>query len=196
MAKKILVLNGHPGVTSLSRLLTESYADAARVAGHAVRMRHLHELAFDMDFGVGGYEHVKPLEPELEQFVSDIDWADHLVIAAPLWWGGLPAKLKGLIDRIFLPGKAFDTRHTTWLGMPRPMLVGRSARVILTADTPGFLERLMYGNAILRQLRGQILGFVGFEPVRFTWLSGASHPRDGVVERWQKKVRRLGAIAA
>ncbi len=50
--KRIFILDGHPAGASLSRALAEKYADEARNAGHAVRLTHLHELAFDSDFGV------------------------------------------------------------------------------------------------------------------------------------------------
>ena len=53
--KRIYVLNGHPAAQSLNRTLAESYADAARAAGHDVRMTHLHDLDFDPDYGFGGY---------------------------------------------------------------------------------------------------------------------------------------------
>ena len=33
--------------------------------------------------------------------------ADHLVFSFPVWWGGLPAKMKGFFDRVFLPGFAY-----------------------------------------------------------------------------------------
>ena len=110
--------------------------------------------------------------------------------------GGLPARLKGLIDRAFLPGRTFDTKNTGLGGMPSPMLSGRTARVILTSDTPGWIMRLLYRRALIWQLRGQILGFVGIKPTRVTWFAGASHPKSGLVERWFDKVKAIGAQAA
>lgn len=195
-AKKIFILNGHPGDTSLSRRFAETYATAARASGHEVRIANLKDLAFDDDFGQGNYDNYKPLEPDLQQVLNDIEWSDHLVIATPMWWGGLPARLKGLIDRTFLPGRTFDTRNTGLSGMPAPMLTGRTARVILTSDTPGWVMRLLYRRALIWQLRGQILGFVGFKPTRITWFAGASHPKPGLIEKWTRKVRRIGATAA
>ncbi len=194
--KKIFILNGHPGERSLSRAFAERYAAAARDNGHEVRIAHLPDLKFDDDFGQGNYSNFKPLEPVLETVMDDIEWSDHLVLAAPMWWGGLPARLKGLIDRAFLPGRAFDTKNTKLGGMPSPMLSGRSARVILTSDTPGWIMRLFYRRALIWQLRGQILGFVGFKPTRFTYFAGASDPKPGLVDRWFKTVDRIGATAA
>ncbi|MEM0988065.1 MAG: NAD(P)H-dependent oxidoreductase [Pseudomonadota bacterium] len=194
--KRIFILNGHPGATSLSRGLAEAYAAAASAAGHDVRLTHLHDLSFDLDFEFGGYRNIKPLEPGLEAFLGDLDWAQHVVVLSPMWWGGLPAKLKGLFDRALLPGRAFDTRNTTRAGLPAPMMTGRTGRVVVTSDTPGWFMRLFYANAMIRQLRDQILGFIGIKPAKVMYLAGASHPKEGMVQRWMQLMGNLGAEAA
>jgi NAD(P)H dehydrogenase (quinone) len=194
--KRIYILNGHPAESSLNRTLAESYAQAAQDAGHEVRLTHLHNISFDPDFGYGGFDVQKPLEAGLEQVLTDIEWSQHMVITTPMWWGGLPAKLKGLFDRAFLPGRTFDTRQTNWIGMPAPMLSGRTGRVIMTSDTPNYFMRLVYHNAMLRQLRDQILGFVGIKPARFTHFSGASNPKPAKIDRWIADVKRYGALAS
>lgn len=122
---------------------------------------------------------------------QNLEWTDHFVLITPMWWGGLPAKLEGLLDRILLPGKAFDTRNPKW-GLPAPMLTGRSARIVITSDTPGWFLWLAYRNALIRQLRGQILNYVGIKPSRFTHFVGASHPKPGIVDAWLKQMRKLG----
>lgn len=193
---RILVLDGHPAPASLCRSLAQRYADAAREAGHELRLVHLHDLDFDADFGLAGYEATKPLEPALQKFLGDLEWCGHFVLVTPMWWGGLPAKLKGLFDRSLLPGRAFDTRNPSWTGMPRPLMTGRSARVVITSDTPSVFLRLLYRNALIWQLRGQILHFVGLRPARFTLFAPASHPKPGRVQRWLEAVGRLGARGA
>jgi len=190
-AKRIFILNGHPAETSLSRSFAETYAQAARAAGHDVRITHLNDLTFDSDYGFAGYGQSKPLEPDLIAFQKDIEWSQHVVLMTPMWWGGLPAKLKGLIDRSFMPGWAFDTRVLK-MGMPTPLLKGRTARAIITSDTPTFLFRLMYGKALIRQLKGQIFHFVGMKPAKITHLSPASHADANRVAPWMEKIKELG----
>lgn len=194
MKKRIYVLNGHPAETSLSRTFAETYASTARAAGHEVRLTHLHDLSFDSDFGYAGFKDPKPLEPSLEKLISDIEWSEHMVLASPLWWGGLPAKLKGAIDRTFLPGRTFDSNVKEGT-FPKPMLSGRSVRVILTSDTPNWFFHIVYRNAIFQQLRKQIFGFVGLKPSRFTHFSGASHPKPGVVAKWILQVEKIAKVA-
>ncbi|MEP0943218.1 MAG: NAD(P)H-dependent oxidoreductase [Rhizobiaceae bacterium] len=195
-SKRIYILNGHPAENSFNRALAESYANAARAAGHDVRLTHLHDLQFDSDFEFGGYKKIKPLEQGLERVLEDIEWSQHVVLTTPMWWGGLPAKLKGLFDRVLLPGRAFDTRNTNWIGLPAPMLTGRTGRMIVTSDTPRWFFSFAYRSALLRQLRDQIFGFVGIKPAKITYFAGASHPKQGVVDRWLKEVQHRGAAAA
>ena len=192
MSQRIFILNGHPGPKSITRQATERYAAAAQAAGHTVRLSHLHDLTFDPDRGMAGYDNPKPLEPELEQALENLEWCSHFVLAFPMWWGSFPAKLKGWIDRVFAIGRTFTTRETTPIGLPKPLLTGRTARVVITSDTPGIYMRLAYGNAIQRQLRGQVLGFVGFKPVRISWFSSASDPKPGSVDKLLADMDTLG----
>ena len=118
------------------------------------------------------------------------------MMVTPMWWGGLPAKLKGLFDRALLPGRAFDTRSKNLIGMPLPLLGGRSARVVITSDTPGWFMRLAYKNAMVWQLRRQILEFVGLKPTRLTLLGPASEAKPEQVQRWVRQLGDMGALAA
>lgn len=195
-ARKILILNGHPGQSSLSKSLCAAYRDAAEAQGHEVRCHDISQMQFDMDYGEGGYGAPKALEPDLAAFLSDLEWAGHVVLATPLWWGAMPAKLKALFDRALLPGRAFDTRRTNFMGVPAPMLTGKSARVLLTSDTPALWLRLFYGNAVQKILSRQILGFVGIRPARFTAFAPATDAPDARVRGWLQKAAGLGARAA
>ncbi|WP_298295635.1 NAD(P)H-dependent oxidoreductase [uncultured Litoreibacter sp.] len=193
--KRILVLDGHPGGRSLSGLFTKTYADAAVAAGHDVRHMRLSDMQFDMDFGDGGYKNHKPLEPVLEDFLTSLEWAEHFVVSTPMWWGGLPAKLKGLFDRTLLPGRAFDTRVTK-MGMPTPMLTGKTARVILTSDTPMWAMRWLYRRALMHQTTNQVMKFCGLKPTRYTYFSGATNADAPQVSCWSKQLEALGGSAA
>ncbi|MEI2387186.1 NAD(P)H-dependent oxidoreductase [Breoghania sp. JC706] len=192
--KRIFVLDGHPAMGTLSHHLATSYAEGAKAAGHEVRIVNLSMLSFDIDQHPN-YRELKPLEPDLAAVINNLEWADHVVIATPMWWGGLPARLKGLLDRALLPGRAFSTRETTAFGVPKPMLTGRTARMIVTSDTPGWFFRLIYRSALLVQMKRQVFDLIGLSPARFTLLARASHPKHGVVQRWLEMTAVLGRKA-
>ena len=191
MTKRILILNGHPAAQSLSRHFAETYAEAARNAGAEVKLLHLSDLHFDADFGFAGYRQTKQLEPDLEHVLELFTWCEHLVLTSPMWWGGIPAKLKGLFDRVLLPGRTFDTRVIR-NGFPTPMLSGRSARVLLTSDTPDWFFRTVYRGALWVQLKHQILGFVGFKPAQLSHFSTTKEADARQIAGWTDKVSKLG----
>lgn len=193
MKGRIFILNGHPGASSIVGQALERYAAAATTAGHEVRQSSLATLSFDTDRGKAGYANAKPLEPVLEQELENLKWCSHFVLAFPLWWGGFPAKLKGWLDRVLVNEETFTTEKTTLLGLPAPLLEGRTARVLVTSDTPRLFLWLAYRDAILRQLKGQILGFCGFKPVRITYFAPASHPKPGAVEKLFTQMDQLGS---
>ncbi|MFS4581510.1 NAD(P)H-dependent oxidoreductase [Phaeobacter sp. C3_T13_0] len=194
--RKIIIFNGHPASSSLSKSLCSAYQTAAVGEGHQVRYHDLSAMNFDIDYGQAGYQNAKPLEPDLAVFLEDLEWADHVVLATPMWWGALPAKLKGVFDRSFLPGYAFDTRNVNFIGLPAPMLTGKTARVLLTSDTSALWLRLIYGNAVKRVISSQILGFVGIKPTRFSSFAPATDASEATVKSWLRKAAGLGAKAA
>jgi len=169
MTRKILVLDGHPAKESFSGALAERYAGAARKNGHEVRVVKLSDMSFDPDFEYGSYRQVKPLEPDLEAFWTDLEWSEHFVLAHPLWWGGMPAKLKGLFDRVMLPGKAF--RYVEGKAFPEKLMTGRTSEVLVTADTPGWFFTLVYGAGIRKQTKHQILNFCGLKMKAYSWFA-------------------------
>lgn len=106
MSKRVLVILGHPSAHSFCSALTDCYVASATRAGHEVRVLRLGALRFDPVLHEG-YRQVQPLEPDLLNAQADITWAEHLVLVFPIWWGGVPALLKGFLDRVLLPGFAF-----------------------------------------------------------------------------------------
>lgn len=194
MSRRILIADLHPARLSFSAALAQAYHDGAQAAGHEVRAARLSEMSFNPDFGQAGFRNAPALEPDLEEFRKNLLWADHVVFVSPMWWGGLPAKAKGLFDRTLLPGFAFDPRQRR-MGLPNPLLKGRTARLILTSDTPGWAFWLMYARALKHQFQRQILSYVGLKPHGFTHFSPVEHSTPDIRNLWLKKTRLLGTRA-
>jgi len=76
----------------------------------------INELDFNPNLQFG-YRKRTELEPDLLKAQELIKWADHLVWIYPVWWGSIPAIMKGFIDRVFLPGFAFQTWLVLQIGL-------------------------------------------------------------------------------
>ena len=103
---KIFILLGHTDPATLSGAFADSYEKAAREAGHDIRRQNIGEMRFDPILHAG-YKAIQELEPDLKAFQDNVRWAEHLVIVYPTWWSSMPALLKGLFDRAWLPHFAF-----------------------------------------------------------------------------------------
>lgn len=137
-----------------------------------------------------GYRKRTELEPDLLDAWDKIKWADHLVWIHPVWWGGLPAITKGFIDRLFLPGFAFQYRENSiWWDK---LLKGKTGHIITTIDQPGYYYRWMYGRPSINQLKKSTLQFCGISPVKVTTLGVVKTSTQELRLRWLQKVNHLG----
>lgn len=190
---RILLLTGHPRRDSFCAALAARYAEAARASGHEVRERALVDIAVDLvapDYHGGA----DPLPAWVSDLQADIAWCEHWVVVAPMWWGGLPAGLEAIFDRALLPGFAFRY-HREGMGWDR-LLKGRSARAVLTMDTPPFVLRWLWGRPILRRLKTQVFGFCGFSPVRFTTFGVVRKSTAEKRAAWLDEMSALGRAGA
>lgn len=185
---RVVVLEGHPDTGSYCGALAAQVVEAAKAKGAEVRLLRLSDMEFGPDLR-HGYRQRTPLEPVLEEFQADILWCDMLVLIHPLWWGSAPAKLKGLFDRAFLPGFAFQ--YVPGKALPRKLLKGRNARIIVTSDTPSWALRWIYGNGWLKVLRRQILAFVGFGDLSARFIGPIRGGSQKTFERGLKTARAI-----
>jgi len=189
MNKKILVINGHPNSESFNFGLAAVYREGAEESGAEVRSINIVDLNFNPNLQFG-YQKRTELEPDLLRAWEDIHWANHLVWVHPVWWGGLPAIMKGFIDRLFLPGFAFRYRENSLLW--DKLLKGKSARIITTLDQPGWYYSLIYGKPSVNQLRRSTLQFCGISPVKVTYLGIIKTSDMTKRDKWLHKIKRLG----
>ena len=187
--KKVLILLGHPDKSGMCGTLADAYEESAREAGHAVTRMNIGEMQFDPILHKG-YRERQDLEPDLVRFQELVTACDHFVVVYPVWWVGMPAILKGLFDRAWLPGSAFryiktsgGVRTIFW----RRLFRGKTARIIMTSGTLPLLVRFLPGN-VNAQLRWGILWFAGFS-VRTTWFGPAENIPERRKQRWVRKVR-------
>lgn len=187
--KKILIILGHPVKDTFSDSLRESYKKGALASGAEIREIVLRKLRFDLNFSEG-YRGNQELEPDLVKAQQDITWADHIVLIYPNWWSTFPALMKGFIDRTFLPGFAFKYRKGSLLW--DKLLKGRSARIIVTMDTPPWYYWLVYRRPGHNAMKRGILEFCGIRPVRVTTIGSLKISSEHKREQWIAKAERLG----
>lgn len=187
--KKILVINGHPDAESYNRALAESYISGAKKSGAEVRTIHIGELDFNPNLQFG-YRKRTDLEPDLLKAQEDLKWADHIVWVYPVWWGSVPAILKGFLDRVLLPGFAFKKKEgSLWWDK---FFKGKTARIICTMDQPPWYYKLAYFAPSHNAMKKTTMKFIGIKSVKITAIGPVRLSKDEFRNGWLEKVKVLG----
>lgn len=189
MAKKILIINGHPNKESLNYGFAEAYKKGALEGNATVDEITIADLKFNPNLEFGYQKRIE-LEPDLLMAWEKIKWADHLVWIHPVWWGGLPAMMKGFIDRLFLPGLAFQYRENSLFW--DKLLKGKTARIITTLDQPNWYYWLVYGRPSVNQLKKSTLEFCGVRPVKVSYFGIIKNSKVKTRQKWISEVEKLG----
>lgn len=168
-------------------------ASGAAVAGASVRVIRLTELEFDPNVRFPRPQD-QDRELDLARAVDALRWAEHLVFVYPTWWATMPALLKGFLDRVLVPGFAFREDKHSPSGYV-PLLKGRSAQIITTMDSPGWVHRFLHGRAGDRAMKRGILGFCGIGSVSSTWITKINERSSGERNAILSGVERMGREA-
>lgn len=191
MSKKILVLLGNSDSQSFSSAVADQYEAGAKEAGHDVRRINIGDLRFDPVLRKG-YKEIQALEPDLIMLQEAWTWADHICLVYPNWWCTMPAILKGMFDRMWLPGFAFnfDKVHKKLI----QRLCGKTARVVVLAGTHSpFMTWLKFGD-YTNEIQHAILGFAGIKTEVSTF-GPADRVTDEVRRKWMTSIKKLGIRA-
>jgi len=107
---RALVIYCHPRETSFTAAVRDVIVDKLAGVNAEIRVTDLYSRGFDPVLSATeheGYETCPDNSVRVEGDVADIRWCDTLIFVYPTWWYGLPAVLKGWLDRVLLPDVAF-----------------------------------------------------------------------------------------
>ena len=106
---KITVVHAHPSANSFSRAVLDTVLNA--LAPHDVDVCDLYAEGFQpalTETEHREYHGANPIQdPLVARYANYVMAADALVFVYPTWWSGLPAAMKGWMDRVLVQGVAF-----------------------------------------------------------------------------------------
>ena len=158
----------------------ENFADSARFHYQTEQLYAAQTSSFSRELAV-----------EQEKFLQ----ADHVILIFPLWWGGMPAILKGWIDRVLACGIAYidGARFTTGLHPHKHGLL-----CVSTGGTPErFREEDVYGpiEKVLWPIQHLTLDYMGIKTKDPFIAYGAPRVSDEqrahYLEQWRHRVMAL-----
>ena len=146
---KISVILAHPNKKSFNHAIATTAVDTLKQNGHKVFFHDLYEEKFDPILPAGEIPRDVALPSEVEKHCREISEADGVVIVHPNWWGQPPAILKGWVDRVIRPGKAYEfLENDKGEGVPSGLLKAKSAIVFNTSNTETEREKKIFGDPL------------------------------------------------
>ena len=107
---RALMVYCHPNPASFTASVRDVVLGKLSDAGAEIRVVDLYAAGFNpvlSEIEFAEYLDVSKNFGRVEPHIASLKWCDTLIFVYPTWWYGLPAVLKGWLDRVMLPGSAF-----------------------------------------------------------------------------------------
>jgi len=212
----VFVVYWHPEPRSFNAAMFRTACTTLAAAGHELRTSDLHAMRFDPVSGRKNFTTVKDpdylqlqveemyatemngFSEEIESEIAKIEWCELMIWQFP-WWFGLPAVLKGWVDRVFAMGRTYGRGRVYQSG------ACRGKRALLSLTTGGaetaYRKGALHGDmaGMLRPIQRGMLQFIGFDvlephivygPVRLT-----EGERNEVLAAYARRLRTIGLEA-
>lgn len=219
-AINVLLVLAHPERSSFNGAMFDVAQATLQSAGHTVVTSDLYRMGFDPISSRRNFVGVKDADylklqveemwasetggfaPDVEAEIAKIEAADLMIWQFPLWWFGMPAILKGWVDRVFAMGRTYGNGHIYETGKFK----GKRALLSLTTGGPevAYLDDGFNGDlsAMLKPIHRGMLNFTGFSVLQPQVVYGPVRvdemQRRDWLARWAERLWTIeseGAIA-
>lgn len=185
-----LVVFAHPNPNSFGKGIADTIQKTAEDKGDTIKVRDLYNIGFDAILKPSDFEAFQsgntPADIKEEQ--EHVKWADIITFVYPVWWAGLPAMLKGYVDRVLSYGFGYEYVN----GAPNGLLKGKKGLLFCTTGTPNevYSQNGMH-NAMKQTTDTGIFNFCGIEVVNHAFFGAVPHVSDEIRKDYLKEVENI-----
>lgn len=125
---KNLIIYAHPNSDSLSHFFKQTIIESLQESGQEVEIRDLNKIDFNPVLSLEDMkgQRIGKVAAEVQKEQDFITWADQIIFVYPIWWTGMPAIMKGYIDRVFSYGFAYRYDQ----GVQKGLFTGKKAIIV------------------------------------------------------------------
>ena len=102
-------------------------------------------------------------DQQVKEYQAILKDSDEIVFIFPIWWFGMPAILKGFIDKVMLKTYAYNLGKLGLVGLLGNI---QKTTVITTSEMPTIMLRFGFGNPIAGTFKAILKG-VGFKNIKW-----------------------------
>ncbi len=173
---KALIIYANYKEQSFTAAIRDTLAETFHNNGHEVVVRDLYEIKFNPVLSKRDLESIDnevfPIDIMNEQ--KFIQWADMICFVYPIWWSGMPAILKGYIERIFVMGYAFDFVGDEAI----PKLTNKKIAIFNTTGSKNVYKDESGLQALNKITQDCIFGFCGMQTIEHKYFTAVSQATE------------------
>lgn len=125
---KNLVVYAHPNSGSLNHFFKQTVLESLQKSGEEIEVRDLNQINFNPVLSLDDMngQRMGKVADDVKTEQDFITWADRIIFIYPIWWTGMPAIMKGYIDRVFSYGFAYRYDQ----GIQKGLLTGKKTIIV------------------------------------------------------------------
>jgi len=185
---KNLIIYAHPNLGSLNHFFKQTILETLQESGEEIEVRDLYEINFNPVLSLNDMngQRMGKVAPEVHTEQDFITWADRIIFVYPIWWTGMPAIMKGYIDRVFSYGFAYRYDN----GVQKGLLTGKKT-VIVNSHGKSNAEYEASGmdKALALTSDTGIFTYCGLDIQAHYYFDKADRASDENIEEWKNQIQ-------
>ncbi|MGH2667405.1 NAD(P)H-dependent oxidoreductase [Flavobacterium sp.] len=187
---KHLIVYAHPVESSLNGHFRKTVHDILLQKGSEVIVRDLNQIGFNPVLSIEDMAGQRQgmVSPDVLKEQQYITWSDNVTFIYPIWWTGMPAIMKGYIDRVFSYGFAYRYDQ----GVQKGLLGEKSAYIINThGKSKAEYEAIGMDKALSLTSDNGIFQYCGFQIKQHSFFDGADRASSDHIEQWTSELIKI-----
>ncbi|MGV2452225.1 UNVERIFIED_CONTAM: NAD(P)H-dependent oxidoreductase [Ralstonia mannitolilytica] len=185
-----LIIYAHPNENSLNHHLLKTVVETLQLRNEEIVVRDLYTIGFDPVLSLDDMQgqRMGKVSDDVKTEQEYISWAEQITFIYPIWWTGLPAMMKGYIDRVFSYGFAYRYDQ----GIQKGLLKGKKTVIINThGKSHEEYEKTGMDKALTLTSENGIFIYSGLEIIRHLFFDKADKASPENLEIWRGQIRNL-----
>jgi NAD(P)H dehydrogenase (quinone) len=191
---KNLIIYAHPNPASLNHFFKQTILESLEQSGEEVIVRDLNEINFNPVLSLEDMQgqRMGKVASDVKTEQDFITWADRIIFIYPIWWTGMPAIMKGYIDRVFSYGFAYRYDQ----GIQKGLLTGKNA-IIINSHGKSNTEYEATGmdKALALTSDTGIFNYCGLDIQQHFYFDKADRASEESISEWKNQIITIFKIS-
>ena len=187
---KNLIVYAHPNSGSLNHFFKQTVLESLQESGEEIAVRDLNDIHFNPVLSLADMngQRMGTVADDVKTEQDFITWADRIIFIYPIWWTGMPAIMKGYIDRVFSYGFAYRYDQ----GVQKGLLTGKKTIIINShGKSNAEYEAMGMDKALILTSDTGIFTYSGLEIQQHFYFDKADRASADNISDWESQIQTI-----